>query len=62
MNLKEKKSKVALCNKCKGFMLASHTDHMDKKTEKQFTRYTNENWIVKIETLARTRSQDIVEY
>ena len=62
MNLKERKSKVALCKKCNGFMLACHTDHIDRKTENEFTRFTNENWIVKIETLEKTRSRDLVFY
>jgi len=36
MDLKAKKSKVALCKGCKGFIMASHTDYMDKATEKEF--------------------------
>lgn len=62
MNLKEKKSKVALCKKCKGYVLASHTDYMDKKTEKEFTQFTNEGFDVKIETLEKTRSRNFVFY
>lgn len=62
MDLKEKKSKVALCKKCKGYLLASHTDYMDKATEKEFTQFTNEGFEVKIETLEKTRSRSLVFY
>lgn len=62
MNLKEKKSKVALCKSCKGFILASHTDYMSKESEKEFTQFTNEGYEVKIETLEKTRSRNLVFY
>jgi hypothetical protein len=62
LNLKDKKSKVALCRKCKGFILASHMDYTDRTTEKDFTRYTNEGFEVKIETLEKTRSRELVFY
>lgn len=62
MNLKEKKSKVALCKSCKGFILASHTDYMSKQSEKEFTQFTNEGYEVKIETLEKTRSRNLVFY
>jgi hypothetical protein len=62
INLKDKKSKVALCKKCKGFILASHTDLMSKSTEKEFTQFTNEGYDVKIETLEKTRSRELVFY
>jgi hypothetical protein len=60
MNLKERKSKVALCKKCKGFVLASHTDYITKSTEKEFTELTNWGFEVKIETLEKTRSRQLV--
>jgi hypothetical protein len=60
MNLKERKSKVALCKKCKGFVLASHTDYITKSTEKEFTELTNWGFEVKIETLEKTRSRNLV--
>lgn len=62
MDLKVKKSKVALCKGCKGFIMASHTDYMDKATEKEFTQFTNEGFEVKIETLEKTRSRNLVFY
>lgn len=62
MNLKEKKSKVALCKSCKGFILASHIDYISKKSEKEFTQFTNEGYEVKIETLEKTRSRNLVFY
>jgi hypothetical protein len=62
MDLKAKKSKVALCKGCKGFIMASHTDYMDKATEKEFTQFTNEGFEVKIETLDKTRSRNLVFY
>jgi hypothetical protein len=62
MDLKEKKSKVALCKGCKGFILASHTDYMSKATEKEFTQFTNESFEVKIETLEKTKSRNFVFY
>jgi len=62
MNLKERKSKVALCKSCKGFVLASHTDYISKATEKEFTLFTNEGYDVKIETLEKTRSRNLVFY
>ena len=62
MDLKEKKSKVALCKGCKGFILASHTDYMSKASEKEFTQFTNESFEVKIETLGKTKSRNFVFY
>jgi len=62
MNLQEKKSKVALCKKCKGFIMASHMDYMSKSTEKEFTQFTNEGFEIKIETLEKTRSRNLVFY
>ena len=62
MNLKDKKSKVALCKICKGFILASHTDYMSKSTEKEFTQFTNEGYEVKIETLEKTIIRNLVFY
>jgi hypothetical protein len=62
MDLKEKKSKVALCKKCGGYILASHTDYIRKESEKEFTQFTNEGYQVKIETLEKTRSRNLVFY
>ena len=62
MDLKEKKSKVALCIKCKGFVLASHIDYISKQSEKEFTQFTNEGYHVKIETLQKTKDRKFVFY
>lgn len=34
---KGKISKVAICENCDKFILASHVDYLDSKTEKEFT-------------------------
>ena len=60
MNLSDKKSKVALCKNCKGFVLASHIDYITKKTEKEFTEFTNEGYEVKIESLQETKDRKFV--
>lgn len=62
MNLREKKSKVAICKGCKGFVLACHTDYLSKSIEKEFTQFTNDGFEIKIETLEKTKSRNIVFY
>jgi hypothetical protein len=55
-------SKVAVCPKCEGFTLACHVDSLTKKTEKEFTELTNEGFIVKLETIEKTRSRNYGAY
>ena len=57
MRTEGKISKVAICEKCQNYILASHVDFLDKKTEKQFTELTNDGFTVKIETGAETRAR-----
>jgi hypothetical protein len=57
MNLKEKKSKVAICERCQKYTLASHTDYITNKTEKEFTELANIGFTVKIETLEETQQR-----
>jgi hypothetical protein len=60
MNLTDKKSKVALCMNCKGYVLAGHIDYITKNRESEFTQLTNEGYEVKIETLQETRDRGFV--
>ena len=62
MRTEGKISKVAVCRRCKGFVLASHVDYIDKETEKEFTELTNEGFEVKIETGNRTRKREFSTY
>ena len=62
MNTKGKVSKVAVCTKCHGFVLACHVDFLDKKTENEFTEFTNEGFIVKLETIDKTKSRNFADY
>lgn len=57
MRTKGKVSKVAICNKCKGFVLACHVDTLTKETEKEFTELTNEGFKVKLETIKDTQKR-----
>jgi hypothetical protein len=57
MRLEGKISKVAICEKCQGFILACHVDYLDKETEKQFTELTNDGFTIKLETAEETRSR-----
>lgn len=62
MRTEGKISKVAICDKCNGFLLASHIDYIDKQTEKEFTEFTNEGFTVKLETADETRSREFADY
>lgn len=55
-------SKVAICEKCDGFIMACHKDHLNKQLEKDFTELTNEGFIVKLETADETRKRTYVNY
>jgi len=39
-------SKVAICPKCNGYVLACHVDYL-RAAEKEFTKLTNEGFTVK---------------
>lgn len=58
MRLEGKISKVAICEKCQGFILACHVDYLDKETEKQFTELTNDGFTIKLETAEETRARN----
>jgi hypothetical protein len=62
MRLEGKVSKVAICNGCNKIILASHIDYMDKETEKEFTQFTNEGFLVKIETVKETKARNFGSY
>lgn len=62
MRTKGKVSKVAICEKCKGFIVASHIDYIDKTTEKEFTELTNEGFTVKLETIEKTKARKFATY
>ena len=62
MRLEGKVSKVAICNGCNKMILASHIDYMDKETEKEFTQFTNEGFLVKVETVEETKARDFGSY
>jgi hypothetical protein len=62
MRLEGKVSKVAICNGCNKMILASHIDYIDKTTEKEFTQFTNEGFLVKIETIEETKKRDFGSY
>lgn len=58
MRTEGKISKVAICEKCQGFILACHVDYLDKKTEKEFTNLSNQGFTIKIETGDETRARN----
>ena len=62
MRTEGKVSKVAICEKCNNFVLASHIDYIDKKTEKEFTELTNEGFTVKLETIEATQARNYSSY
>lgn len=62
METKGKVSKVAICNRCKSFVLACHVNHISKETEKEFTELTNEGFTVKLETISTTKKRNYSPY
>jgi len=62
MRTEGKVSKVAICEKCKGFILASHIDYIGKQTEKEFTELTNEGFTVKLESIEETKARKFATY
>ena len=62
MRLEGKVSKVAICESCNKIMLASHIDYLDQSTEELFTEFTNEGFLVKLETVEETRERDFGNY
>lgn len=62
MRTEGKVSKVAICNKCKAFVLACHVDYIRRETEKEFTQLTNEGFTVKLETIAATKKRGFSTY
>ena len=62
MRLQGKVSKVAVCNGCNKIILASHIDYIDKGTEKEFTQFTDEGFLVVVETISETKKRDFGSY
>ena len=57
--MSEKTSKVAICEYCGGFVKACHIDYLKQtNSEKEFTRLSNEGFIVKLETPEETRKRE----
>jgi hypothetical protein len=57
-----KKSKVALCQKCKGFVLASHIAEITNTIDDEFTEFSKEGFDVIIETFEITAERKFVFY
>ena len=53
----DKTSKVAICEKCQSFVLASDINHIAKSSEKDFTFFTNNGFTVKLETKEETKNR-----
>ena len=62
MRIEGKVSKVAICEKCNGVILASHLDYIDSETEKEFTELTNEGFTVKLESIDETTARKFATY
>lgn len=62
MRTEGKVSKVAICERCGHFVLGCHIDYLDRKTEKEFTAFTNEGFTVRIETIEETQSRGYSTY
>lgn len=62
MRTEGKVSKVAICEKCNGFVLASHIDYIIKETEKEFTELSNEGFTIKLETIEETKKRKFASY
>ena len=61
--MSEKNSKVAICENCQGFVKACHVDYLKAtKSEKSFTKLSNEGFIVKIETAEQTKAREWSDY
>ena len=46
----------------KNIFLSKIDDFLDKKTENEFTEFTNEGFIVKLETIDKTKSRNFADY
>lgn len=57
MNNADKTSKVAICERCQSFVLASDVNHITKSAEKDFTFFTNNGFTVKLESKDETRAR-----
>jgi hypothetical protein len=62
MRKEGKVSKVAICERCNKMVMASHVDYLTKATEKEFTEFTNEGFIVKTETMEETKKRQFGNY
>lgn len=60
--MEELKSKVAVCRKCENYVLACHKDYLSKEREKEFTEFTNMGFIVKLETIVKTKKREYSYY
>lgn len=57
MRTEGKISKVAVCEKCNKMVMACHVDYLNRSSEKEFTQFSNEGFLVKIETADETHAR-----
>jgi len=62
MRTEGKISKVAICEKCNKMVMACHVDYLSKSSEKEFTEFSNEGFMVKIETMEETKARSFGDY
>lgn len=62
MRTEGKISKVAVCEKCNKMVMACHVDYLNKSSEKEFTQFSNEGFLVKIETMNETHARKFGNY
>lgn len=55
-------SKVAICPKCHGYIIACHVDFLNKESQKEFTELRDEGFWVKLETIEETKNREIADY
>lgn len=55
-------SKVAVCPKCKSYVLACHIDYIDRDTELDFTNLEREGFEIKVETKEETIERNYSYY
>ncbi len=62
MNREGRRSLVAYCQKCKGYVMACHTDFIEPETWEEFNEAIKHGFTVKTETIHETKSRKFTEY
>jgi hypothetical protein len=62
MRTEGKLSKVAICERCNGWVLACHVDYLDKETMKEFGKLASEGFAIKTETIPETKARPFSGY